>query len=273
MAVTNNKKLVKGVSLIEIAVIDDNGVTGAWIPTENVTDVIHTANEDNSTPIIPDDKYSPIYIANTPGDPDTIEFSMYDLGLETYAMMFNVEQNIATSLTTVLADRKEPSLAIRLTTEVVHGVKEIRTYPNTQGAITYVNNFNKEGLVQLRAVCSLLPFTSVGGKDAIYMIQKAKADGTPINGTPATVSAGADSSVSANTVSLVGTASAASPKTISSTTWSQVSGPNLAVLATPNALTCAANGLITGVYKFKLTVIDSDGIVTSATRQVTATVS
>lgn len=272
MAVTNNKKLVKGVSLIEIAVIDDNGVTGDWIPTENVTDVVHTANEDNSTPIIPDDKYSPIYIANTPGDPDTIEFSMYDLGLDTYAMMFNVEQDIATSTTTVLADRKEPTLAIRLTTEAVHGIKEVRTYPNTQGAITYVNNFNKEGLVQLRAVCSLLPFTSIGGKDAIYTIQKVKTDGSVINGVPPTVSAGADSTSSSDTKALTGTATAAGSKTVASIQWSQVSGPAAAGFSAPNSLTTNATGLVTGTYVFKLLIVDSDGVTNTDTTQVVVTI-
>lgn len=272
MAIQNNKKLVKGVSMIEIAVIDAAGSTGAFVRTENVTDVIQTVNEDNQTPIIPDDKYSPIYIASTPGDADTIEFKMFDLSNELYAKMFNVEQDLTTSTTTVLSQRIQPTIAIRLTTEVVNGVKEVRTYPNTQASITQVNNFNKENLIQLQATCSLLPFTSVGGKDAIYTIQKVKADGAVINGTPPTVSAGSDTATSTATTALTGTASATSPKTIVSQQWTQVSGPNVAGFSTPNALTTNATGLVTGVYVFQLAVLDSDGIAKSATVKITATI-
>lgn len=276
MATQANKKIVQGVEMLELAVIDPTtGVTGAYIRAENVAPdtVNYTSNADTETSIIPEDKDVAIITLVTPGDPDQFNFGLLELSDENYAKLFNVEQNLTTSLTTVLAQRKRANLAIRLTTRPVNGVKRIFTYPNTACTTTYVNNFTKEALVQLGVVANIMAFTSVGGKDAIYTVQNVKADGSVINGTPATVSAGADSAVTAATGSLVGTATAASPKTIVSQLWTQDSGPNIAVLATPTALSCAVSGLVTGIYKFRLTVTDSDGIQTSSVKQLTATVS
>jgi len=179
---------------------------------------------------------------------------------------------LATSTTTVLATRKSANLAIRLTTRPTNGVKKIITYPNTQCDTTYVNNFTKDALVQLGIVASIMSFLSVGGKDAIYTIQTVKADGTAINGTPPTVSAGTNSTTTTATKALTGTATAASPKTIVSQQWTFVSGPNTPGITGSTTLTPTITGLITGTYVMQMTAIDSDGVSASATTQIVATI-
>lgn len=270
-----NKKIVQGVEMLELAVIDPNtGVLGPYVRAENVAPdtVNYTSNADTETSIIPEDKDVAIITLSTPGDPDQFNFGLLELSDENYAKLFNVEQDLTTSTTTVLATRKRANLAIRLTTRPVNGVKKVFTYPNTQCTTTYVNNFDKQSLVQLGVVANIMAFTSVGGKDAIYTVQTVKADGSVINGTPATVSAGNASTTTSETASLTGTATAASGKTIVSQQWTQDSGPNVAGFTAPTSLTTTVNGLVTGVYVFRLTVTDSDGVQASATKQLTATV-
>lgn len=269
-----NQKIVQGVETIELAVIDDAGVQGEWVRAENIAPgtVQYTANADTETSIIPEDKDVAIIVLSTPGDPDQFLFGLLELSDENYAKLFNVEQDITTSTTVILATRKRATLAIRLTTRPVNGVKKIFLYPNTQCTTTYVNNFTKDALVQLGVAANILSYTSVGGKDAIYSVQTVKADGSVINGTPPAVSAGANSTTTSATKALTGTVTAASPKTVVSYQWSQVSGPNSAGFSTPNAVNTNATGLITGTYVFQLTAVDSDGVSASATTQVVATI-
>mgnify|MGYP001606216253 CR=1 FL=1 len=270
-----NKKIVQGVETLELAVIDGvTGVAGPWVRAENVAPgtVNYTSNADTETSIIPEDKDVAIIVLSTPGDPDQFNFGLLELSDENYAKLFNVEQDLTTSTTTILATRKKANLAIRLTTRPLNGVKKIFLYPNTQCTTTYVNNFTKDALVQFGVVASVLSYTSVGGKDAIYSVQTVKADGSSIDGTPPAVSAGANSTTTAPTKALIGVVTPVSPKTISSYQWSQVSGPNTAGFSTPNALTTSATGLVTGTYVFQLTAVDSDGVSASATTQVVATI-
>lgn len=271
---TPNKKLVQGVETLELAVIDDNGVLGPWVRAENVAPgtVSYTSNTDTETPIIPEDKDSAIIVLATPGDADVFNFGLLELSEENFAKLFNVIQDTSTSTTTVLATRKRPTLAIRLTTRPVNGVKKIFTYPNTSAYTTYVNNFTKDALVQFGVVANILAWQTETGKDAIYTVQTVKADGSPINSVPPTVDAGTDGTSSSATKALVGTATAAGSKTILSQGWSQVSGPNTAGFSAPTSLSTNATGLITGTYVFKLTATDSDGIVNSDTVQIVATV-
>lgn len=270
-----NKKIVNGVEQLELAVIDPvTGLPGDYIRAENVAPgtVNYTANADTRTSIIPEDKDVAIFTAVETGDPDQFNFGLLELSTENYQKLFNVDVDLLTSTVTVLAQRKQANIAIRLTTRPVNGVKKIFTYPNTSATTTYVNNFEKASLVQLGVVADINSFKTTTGLDAIYTVQTVQADGSVINGTPATVSAGNASTVTANTASLTGTATAASGKTIASQQWSQVSGPNTAVLATPTALTTAANGLVNGIYVFQLTVTDSAGIQTSASKQLTVNI-
>lgn len=267
-----NQKIVKGVESIQLAVIDDNGITGPWVKIENIAPgtVNYTSNEDTKTPIIPEDKDVAIIVLSTPGDADVFNFGLLELSHENFAMLFNVDQDLATSTTTVLAQRKQATLAIKLTTRPVNGVKKIFHYPNTSATSTYLNNFTKDALVQIAVAADILAYQTIDGKDAIYTMQTVKADGSVINSVPPTVSAGTDQNLTAATGTLTGTATAAGGKTILARQWTQVSGPNTAVMATPNALSNAISGLIDGSYVFKLTAVDSDGI--SATDLITVAV-
>lgn len=271
-----NKKLVQGVELLEFAIPNSDGSLGgvSWKRFENVAPgtVNYTSNSDNQSSIIPEDKDSPVIVLTTPGDPDTFNFGLLELSDENFNVLFNTDYDAATSTVTVQAKRKKANLAIRLTTRPVNGVKKVITYPNTDCVTTYANNFTKDALVQFGVAASVLSYTSIAGKEAIYSIQTVKADGSNIDGTPPTVSAGTDSTTSTATKALTGTATAKAPKTVSSTTWTQISGPNQASMTAANALTNTVGGLITGVYVFQLTATDSDGVSAASTVKLTATI-
>lgn len=270
-----NKKIVQGVETLELAVIDPiTAVIGTYVRAENVAPgtVNYTSNADTQTSIIPEDKDTAIYVLTTPGDPDVFNFGLLELSEQNYALLFNVAQDIATSTTEVLANRKTASLAIRLTTRPINGVKKIFTYPNTTCTTTYVNNFTKDALVQLGIAANVLSYVASNGKDAIYKVQTVKADGSVINGTPPAVNAGANSTTTVSTKALTGTATPVSPKTVASIQWSQVSGPSQANFSAPTSLTTNALNLVSGIYVFQLEVIDSDGASAKSTTQVTATI-
>lgn len=273
--VAGNKQFVNGVEQIELAVLDPvTGVAGEWVRFENIAmdTVTHTSNADNKTNIFAEDKDVAVAILTDTGDPDTFGFGGLEISTENFAKLFNTEVDLATSTVTVLAKRREAKLAVRLTTRPINGVKKVITYPNTQCSTVWSGNFTKNALMVIQVTASLLAFMSVGGKDAIYTMQTVKEDGTVINGNPPVVSAGADSTTTTPTKALTGTATATSPKTIVSTLWTQTSGPNTATMTAPNALSNTVGGLITGVYIFQLTVVDSDGVSKSATTKVTATI-
>ena len=270
-----NKQFVNGVEQIELAVLDPvTGIAGEWVRFENIAmdTVVHTTNADNKTSIFAEDKDVAVAILTDTGDPDTFAFGGLEISVDNFSKLFNVEVDLTTSSVTVLAKRREALLAVRLTTRPINGVKKIITYPNTQCSTVWSGNFTKNALMVIQVTASLLAFTSVGGKDAIYTMQTVAADGTVINGTPPTVSAGTDSTTTVATKALTGTATAASPKTIASTTWIQVSGPSTATMTAPNALSNTVGALVTGVYIFQLTATDSAGISKSSQTKVTATI-
>lgn len=276
MAAVPNKEIVNGVQLIEFATLNADGSINqaSWKSGQNFApgSVVYTTNADTVSYIIPEDKFTSIFTISVPGDPDTFNFNCFELSVENYQRFFDVDYDILTNTITVNATRKRANLAIRLTTQPANGVKKIFTYPNTECVVGYAENFTKEALVQLAVSASINAFTSVNGKDAIYTVQTVNADGSVINATPATVSAGSNSNVTTNTVSIVGTATAASGKTITSTNWSQLSGPSAAVIAAPASLSTNANSLVNGVYVFQFSATDSAGIVTKATKQVTVAI-
>lgn len=84
------------------------------------------------------------------------------------------------------------------------------------------------------------------------------------------VSAGNDITITlpTNSTTLHGTAS--DDGTISSYAWTRVSGPATYTLGTPNAATTTLNGLVQGVYVFRLTATDDDGA--TGTDNITVTV-
>ena len=74
----------------------------------------------------------------------------------------------------------------------------------------------------------------------------------------------------ASTASLTGTATGNNGATITSVAWTQTGGPVTATISSPGSLTTSVSGLTTvGVYSFKLTATDNNGLTNSATMTVT----
>lgn len=181
--------IVYGVEQIEFATI--NPATGAvnndWIRAENIEEgsVTFTSNTQTKTSITPEDKDLPIVVLYTPGDPDTFNFALLELSPDNYARFFNITYDITTTLVTVLAKRRLANIAIRLTTRPQFGVKKIYTYNNTTCEATYKNNITKTGLLALSVAASIFSWTTAGGLDAAYTVQKVTEAGVVIDSTPA----------------------------------------------------------------------------------------
>jgi hypothetical protein len=186
--------------------------------------------------------------------------------------LFNTIWDQVTSTIVVLSKEKVANLAIRLTSRPVNGRRAIITYNFIDALTGYANNIAKTVQENL-AITGTIKSWLYMGQEASHIMQWVNEDGSAIDSTPATVSAGADSTSSASTKALVGTATAASGKTIVTQFWSQVSGPTTATMAAPTSLSNTVGNLATGVYVFKLTAVDSAGVETSSTTKVTATVS
>ena len=73
-----------------------------------------------------------------------------------------------------------------------------------------------------------------------------------------------------NSVTLNGGSSVDPSGTITSYSWTRISGPASGTIATPNGVTTVVNGLVQGVYIFKLTITDNNAA--SASDSVTITV-
>lgn len=54
--------------------------------------------------------------------------------------------------------------------------------------------------------------------------------------------------------------------------WTEASGPNTAVITSPTMANPIVSGLINGVYSFRLTVTDKEGLTNSGTQQVTVAI-
>jgi hypothetical protein len=118
--------------------------------------------------------------------------------------------------------------------------------------------------------------TSVTGIIAgTYVFQLQATDSYPASNTsPVTIvvnnsatpvaNAGANQAITVPTTSVTLNGSG-STGTVTSYTWTQVSGPNTATLATPNAVTTTASGLVPGTYVFKLSL---NGTASTSTTQV-----
>lgn len=269
---TTKDHVLSGVEIIEFGVPGPGGTApSSWERFENIApgSVVYTNNSDNKTNIVPEDKDTPLVVLYTPGDPDSFNFGLLDISPETLATLFNVSYDILTSTSTILSDRTPVNLAIRLTSRPQLGRKHIFTYYNTLCTAVYQNPFTKDQLVQIQVTADILAWTTTGGQSAKYVHQIVEADGGTIDSTLPTVNAGVDGSATGGTKALTGTATANSPKTITSTLWTQVSGPSTAVFTAPTALSTSANSLVAGVYVFKLTATDSQGIINSDTITIT----
>lgn len=268
-------EIVYGVEKIELGTPGVNGALATdFVVIQNIEDgsVSYTANSDQKTNIIPEDKDAPLIVLYTPGDPDVFNFALLELSEANLIKLFNTEFDVVTSKVTVLAKRAKTPLAIRLTTRAQFGVKKVFVFQNCLASVTLKNNFTKNALVAIAVAADIMSFTTDAGNEAIYTVETVDGTtGVAEDSTPPTVSAGADQlSVSATTATLTGTATAAGSKTIVSTKWTKKSGAS-AGITSPNALTTGLTGLATGTYVFTLTATDSNGNVTSDDVTVTHT--
>src|SRR5690606_32603349 len=93
--------------------------------------------------------------------------------------------------------------------------------------------------------------------------------GSPIN-QPPVVNAGNDQTITLPQNSLTLTGTATDPDgTVASRQWTRISGPTTGTIVSPNNLTTVVNGLVQGVYAFRLAATDNQGAVASDTVTVT----
>jgi hypothetical protein len=89
---------------------------------------------------------------------------------------------------------------------------------------------------------------------------------------PPVANAGADFTVNGATTAALSASGSSDPDgTIASYSWTQVSGPNTATIASANTVSPTAQGLIVGVYVFRVTVTDNLGATATDDVQVTVT--
>ena len=232
-----------------------------------------TKNADNKERLIAEGKNYAYVTFSTPGDPDRIGFSLLDQNPEIERLLSAIVYDSATSTVTELADRKVANISMQIYTSLKNGKKAVITIPNIDATMGTADPITFNNVEKFVITGDINPFVTSSGEKALSVKQWFDAAGAPINGTPPTVSAGAATqTANANPKVLTCTASAASPKTIVSQLWTVVSGPNVPVMATPTALSNSVSGLVTGVYVFKLSAVDSQGVESSATTQVTATI-
>lgn len=258
------RDLVVGVESIEFCTIVNGIAQNDWFRIENIEEgsVVVTSNKDTQTAIKPEDKTSAILILYTPGDADVFTFGMLEISYGNAKRYFNVVYDPATSKITILSKKKYANLGLRITTTPQLGYKHRFTYPNTTSVPSWKNNFAKAATLVLSVDASILPFTdTASGEDAVAFIELLHEDGSVVDSTAPTVSAGSDSTGTAGTPkALTGTATASGSKTIITHVWTQKSGPNEAGFSAPTALNTNATGLIAGTYVFTLTAVDSESI-------------
>jgi hypothetical protein len=265
---------MKGVDKAEWGTGNRYGNVTDWTQIENLQpdSITRTKNSGTLGGFTPEDKDIPLFTIYTPAEnPGTITVGLAEQSPTNMQKLFNTVYDAATTTVVVLAKEKIANLALRLTSRPVNGRRKIMTYYYLDAVTGYSNNIAKAVNEALAITATVKPYLYLG-QEAIYTDQWVNEDGSPINSTPATVSAGANSTTSTATKALTGTATPASGKTIVQQFWSQVSGPNAASMTTPTALTNTVGGLVTGVYVFKLTAVDSAGVETSSTTTITATV-
>lgn len=118
---------------------------------------------------------------------------------------------------------------------------------------------NISGLNSLDTYIFRLTVTDNQGAQG-YDEVNVRVNPTPPNVPPAP-DAGADITMTlpVNTANLNSTASTDSDGTIASHVWTRQSGPSSPVISNANTSTATANGLVAGVYIFRVTVTDDDG--------------
>lgn len=265
---------MKGVEKAEWGTGNQYGIVSDWTQVENLQpdSITRTKNNGTLAGFIPEDKDAPLFTVYTPADtPGTITIGLAEQKPDSMQRLFNTIWDAATSTLVVLAKEKIANLAIRLTSRPVNGRRSIITYYYIDALTGYSNNIAKAVNEALAITGTIKPFLYLG-QDAIYTQQWVNEDGTPIDSTPATVSAGSDASVTTSTKALTATATAASGKTIITQYWTQVSGPTIATMTAPTSLSNTVGGLVDGVYVFKIIVLDSAGVETSDSVQLTVAI-
>ena len=267
--------IMKGVETVEWGTGNKFGIVSDWSRVENIQpdSVQRTLTNGTVAGFIPEDKDTALFkIVTAAENSGTITIGLAEQKPADMQKLFNVIYDALTTQLVVLAKEKLAHLAIRLTSRPVNGRKRILTYMSIDTQTGLANNIAK-GVNEYLAITGTVNSWTYLGQDAVYIDQWVNEDGSIINSAPATVSAGTPTqTATTNPKVLTGTATPAAGKTIVTQFWSQVSGPNSAIMATPTALSNSVSGLITGVYVFKLTVVDSAGVETSATTQLTATI-
>lgn len=261
------KKVLIGPSSLTAALTGmfeiDNFAPGTFTRTENV---------DTIERIIADGKSAAYVTFSTPGDPDKISFSLLDQNPKVEQLMANINYDPTTSTITKLSKRKVASIALQIFTEVKNGKSAVITIPNIDATLGTADALTFNNVEKFVINGELKGFITVNGEEAISIKQWFDANGVALNASPATVSAGANSTTTTATKALTGTATPAAGKTIVSQYWTLVSGPNTPTMSAQSSLSNTLGGLVTGTYVLSLTVIDSAGVETSANTQIVATI-
>lgn len=270
----NKTEVAQGVESIEFGRPGANwALPATWLLLNNIADssVSYTSNKDTETPIIPEDADVALLTLYTPGAADTFNFDLLEMSEANFAWLFNVSQNLATSMTSVLAERLRANVAIRLTTRPQLGLKKQYVFMNTVCNPSYKNNFTKNALVAISVSAAIYSYPDpVTGVETLYTMQTLNADGSVIDQTLPVVSAGSPVSVASGTTTatLTGTATADGTNTIASTKWTKKTGA-AATITTPNSLSTGLTGLAPGTYVFTLTATDNVGNTNSSDVTVT----
>jgi len=241
----------------------DNFAPGTFTRTKNV---------DSIERIIADGKSAAYVTFSAPGDPDGITFQLLDQNPKVEQLLSNVIYDAATSTITELATRKVANIALQIFTELKNGKSAVITIPNIDATLGTTDPLTFNNVEKFVITGELKGFITVNGEEAISIKQWFDANGVALNASPATVSAGTNSTTTTASKALTGTATPAAGKTIASQYWTLVSGPNTPAMSAQSSLNNTVSGLISGVYVFRLTVVDSAGVETSATTQLTATI-
>lgn len=265
--------VLSGVAKAEWGTGNKYGIVSDWAQIENIQpdSVQRTFNPITLTPFIPEDKSSALFNFYSNPDPSTIAVGISEQKPSTMQKLFNTSFDAITTTLAVLSKPKVANLALRFTSNPINGRKAIITYCNIDGVTGHSNAIAKT-VNEFLAITGTVRSFKYLGLDADYTIQWVNEDGSLINSTPATVSAGTATQTSSTvTKALTGTATPAAGKTVIAQYWTQESGPNIATMTAATSLSNTVGGLINGVYVFKLTVVDSQGIETAASTQLTVT--
>ncbi len=105
-----------------------------------------------------------------------------------------------------------------------------------------------------------------GGNDRIIEVSNSSA---PPNQSPV-ANAGGNQTITLPTNSVSLTGSGTDPDgTITAYNWTKISGPAQGTIANPNLAATAVNGLVQGIYQFRLQVTDNAGATATATVTIT----